>query len=167
MGIGFRLMLLMLWMPWGLAEANEIVPEIPGEVVVREHPKTGLPYVSIVNPQKPQVQLMRDAKKYNRPDYRMLDPKVKPRDVQYDGPVSDRKKIYLLAGALAAGGIAGYAALPTTAAGGGAAAGAGAYAAASAAVTAGTFSTHWAMTQDERPDDFTQVSMSREIPLVL
>ena len=147
------------------ALANEVLVEPPAEVVVREHPKTGFPYVSIIDPNKPRAQFSGDMKKYNRPDYRMLDPKVKPRDVKYDGPVSDRKKVYILAGALAAGGVAGYAALPVAAASGGAATGAGAYAAASAAVTAGTFSTHWAMKHDDRPDDFTQVSTSREIPL--
>jgi len=147
------------------ALANEVIPETAGEVIVREHPKTGLPYVSILDPQKDREIFKGDMKKYNRPDYRMLDPKVKPGDLHYDGPVSDRKKIYILAGALAAGGVAGYAALPAAAAGGGAATGAGAYAAAGAAVTAGTFSTHWAMKQDDRPDDFTQVSISREIPL--
>ncbi len=149
----------------GAVLANEVIPETSTDVVVREHPQTGLPYVSITDPNKPLARFAGDIKKYNRPDYRMLDPKVKPRDVQYDGPVSDRKKVYILAGALAAGGIAGYAAAPVAAASGGAATGAGAYAAASAAVTAGTFSTHWVMKRDDRPDDFTQTAVSREIAL--
>jgi hypothetical protein len=162
---GLVLMCLVLSAKCFFALANEVIPQTSAEVVVREHPQTGIPYVSIVDPRKPEGLLSGEMKKYNRPDYRMLDPKVKPRDTHYDGPVSDRKKIYILAGALAAGGIAGYAAMPVAAAGGGAATGAGAYAAASAAVTAGTFSTHWAMRHDDRPDDFTQTSVSRELKL--
>lgn len=161
----FALLCIALSAKEAFLAANEVIVETAAEVVVREHPKTGLPYVSIINPRQPRFLFTGDIKKYNRPNYQMLDPKVKPGDVHYDGPVSDRKKVYVLAGALAAGGIAGYAALPVAAAGGGAATGAGAYAAAGAAVTAGTFSTHWAMKRDDRPDDFTQISTSREIPL--
>jgi len=161
----FSVLWLLVSSLWNIAAGNEVLPEPPVVVEVREHPKTGIPYVSIVDPRRPKGLFSGEIKKYNRPDYRMLDPKVKPRDVKYDGPVSDRKKVYIFAGALAAGGVAGYAALPVAAASGGAATGAGAYAAASAAVTAGTFSTHWAMQRDDRPDDFTQVSTSREIPL--
>ncbi len=145
--------------------AGEVIPETPSAVVVREHPRTGHPYVSIVDPKKPRTVFNGELQRYNRPDYRMLEPGVKPRDVDYHGPVSSRKKVYVLAGVLAAGGVAGYAALPVSAASGGAAGGAGIYAAASGAVTAGTFSTHWAMKRDDRPDDFTQASVSRELKL--
>jgi len=147
------------------AYANEVMSEAPAEIVIREHPKTGFPYVSVIDPRRPREVFTGEMKKFNRPDYRLLDPKIKSKDTAYDGPVSDRKKVYVLAGVLAAGGVAGYAALPVSAAGGGAAGGAGAYAAASGAVTAGTFSTHWMMKKDDRPDDFTQLSVSRELPL--
>ena len=95
----------------------------------------------------------------------MLDPHVTPKMAGYDGPVSDRTKVYVLAGTLAAAGVAAYTALPAAAAGGSAAGGAGLYAAAGGAVTAGTLSTHWAMTRSDGPDDFTHTSLSREIPI--
>lgn len=158
-------MVMVLMMNAAGLMASEVIPENAGRVLVRDHPRTGLPYISVVDSNQPRKIFTGSFKGNVRPDYRMLQPGVKPADVQYDGPVSDRKKVYILAGTLAAGGVAGYAALPAASAAGGAAGGAGMYAAASAAVTAGTFSTHWAMKRDDRPDDFTHVSTSRELPL--
>ena len=52
-----------------------------------------------------------------RPDYRLLELDVKSGEIPYSGPVSSRTKVYVLAGALAAGGIVGAAAMSVAAAG--------------------------------------------------
>ncbi len=140
--------------------ANEVNIENQTAVVVREHPQTGRPYLCVVKTGEATRKIFYGLqKKFKRPDYRLLDPHVSPKEAGYDGPVSDRTKVY----ALAAGGVAAYAALPVSAAGGAAAGGAALYAGAGVGVAAGTLSLHWAMVQDERPDDFTHTSLSREL----
>ena len=127
--------LVFLVMP--TARASEVVTETNTAAVVREHPKTGKPYVSIVSKDLPDSNNpLAGLKKYPRPDYRMLDSKIKPSDIGYQGPHSDRKKVYALAATLAAagtaGGVVGFAAAPaSTAASGG---GAGAFLAGGGAV---------------------------------
>ena len=89
-------------------QASEVIEETSTQVVVREHPQTGKPYVSIIPAGAiPQDLFANPRKKFSRPDYRMLDPKIKSGVLPYDGPVSDRKKVYLLAASLATIGLAG------------------------------------------------------------
>jgi hypothetical protein len=122
--------------------ASEVIEE-KTRVIIREHPKTGKPYVSIVSsdvPEPPDPFTGQKAK-ILRPDYRMLDPKMKSGEIPYEGPVSDRTKIYVLAASLATLGVAGPALLPAAApaaaGSAGATGGAGALAAAGTAVTVG------------------------------
>ena len=111
-------------------EAPEVFKESAVEVVVREHPVTGKPFVLIVSTEGgPGTPLFPwSGKPFTRPDYRMLDGNVKRSAVPYDGPVSDRKKVYLLAATLAAGGVTGGAVgfAPASTAGAASAAGGGA-----------------------------------------
>ena len=148
--------------------ANEVNVENQTSVVVHEHPQTGRPYLCIVKAGTPPRKIFYGPrKKFKKPNYRLLDPHVSPKEAGYDGPSSDRTKIYVLAGALAAGGVAAYAALPVSATAGlpagSLAGGAALYAGAGAAVTTGTLSLHWAMTQTDRPDDFTHRSVSKSL----
>ncbi len=128
--------------------ASVVMEETPTQVIVREHPRTGKPYVSIVSNQglvpSDPLQKLQGAH-YSRPDYRMLDPKIKSGKIPYEGPVIDRKKVYILAASLATVGVAGGTAIAAaapaaSAAAAGSGAGAGAYAAAGAAVAGGTIS---------------------------
>ena len=163
---GGLLIFIMVFFGHGAGRAGEVIPETQTEVVVREHPQTGQTYVSVTKVgTAPRKIFQREQKKFQRPDYRMLDPHVSPKSVGYDGPVSDRTKVYVLAGTLAAAGVTAYAVLPSAAAVGGAAAGGGFYAAAGAAVAAGTLSTHWVMARSNSPEDFKHTSLSREIKL--
>lgn len=146
------------------------------KVAVMKHPKTGKPYVALL----PENEMPEDAlvfpaagaaggpgKSVSRPDYRMLDWKIKSGEIPYDGPVSDRKKVYILAATLAtigvASGTAAAFAIPATAttastAGGGA----GVYAAAGTALTAGTVSTALIQSRpDPKQDDFDHISQSK------
>ena len=133
--------------------ASEVLPETSSKVVVRDHPRTGRPYVVItsstqsINPFEKLPVLTK-----MRPDYRMLDPKMKSGKIPYQGPVSDRKKVYVFAASIATlgavGGTAIIAAAPA-ATGVGASGGAGAYALAGTGVASGTLSTAWLNT---RPD---------------
>lgn len=120
--------------------ADEVFEETHTKVAVRNHPRTGKPFVSIA-PELNDANPFGETKMAKRPDYRMLDPKIKPKDVGYEGPVSDRKKVYIFAASLATvgtvGGTAIIAAAPA-ATGAGAAGGAGIYGAAGTAVVAGT-----------------------------
>jgi len=148
----------------GFAKGGEVQDVTHTQVVVREHPKTGKPYVSIV----PDGDVTPDPftgqkKAYIRPDYRMLDPKVKSGDVPYDGPVSDRKKVYVFAASLmtvgTVGGAVGMATAPVAA--GTAAGGAGAYVGAGA-VVAGTTAAASIAASKKRPwdDDYEHISES-------
>jgi hypothetical protein len=153
---------------WVFAYASEVIEETPTQVVIREHPKTGRPYVSIVSsgsptPKDPFTQL---RKSYSRPDYRMLDPKIKSGEIPYNGPWSDRKKVYLFAASIATvgtvGASLGLATASTAAASTAASGGAGAYLAAGTAVAGGAVAGAVGATrQDPHSDDFTQASESR------
>ena len=79
-------------------------------VHVREHLKTGKPYIVITKAEASEEEKskpeQRKSEKVSRPDYRMLSPKVKSGEIPYEGPYSDRRKVYILAGSLIATGIA-------------------------------------------------------------
>lgn len=151
-----------------IALASEVLKDSQSQVAIIEHPKTGKPYVSISSGNIRTTSAMLGAKKLTkRPDYRMLDPKVSPKDVGYDGPYSDRKKVYILAASLATvgtvSGAAVIAAAPA-ATGAGAASGAGALAGAGAGVAAGTLGGTYALSKsDPNQDDFTHTAQSKTI----
>ncbi len=134
--------------------------------MVRNHPRTGKPYVSIVSPDRVSVDpFAGNRKSYLRPDYRMLDPKIKSGAIPYNGPYSDRKKVYILAASLAtvgaAGGTAIIAAAPA-ATGAGASGGAGAFLAGGTAVVAGSAAEYAiAAKPNPRKDIYTQRSESK------
>lgn len=150
--------------------AEEVTDLTHTKVVTRAHPKTGKPYVSILDAadfseQKP----LGEIKYVPRPDYRMLDPKMKSGEIPYEGPSSDRKKVYIFAASLAVlgtvSGAAVIAAAPA-ATGTSAAGGAGAYGIAGGAVAAGTLS---AGLQASKPrpdrDDFKHLWEAKALPL--
>ena len=139
------------------AFAGEVLVETNTKVMVREHPRTGRPYAVIIaeNQDKNPLAALPVTTKM-RPDYRMLDPKIRSGTVPYQGPVSDRKKVYIFAGTLAALGTAGGAAViaaAPAATGAGAAGGAGIYGAAGTAVAAGTVSASLIKTQPDPDKD--------------
>lgn len=153
-----------------LAAENEIFPKTRTQVVVREHPRTGKPYVVITDPGKEALDpftAIRTAKPMMRPDYRMLDPNIKRGSIPYEGPVSDRKKVYIFAATLATLGTVGGAAIiaaAPAATGAGAAGGAGMYAGAGAGVTAGTVAGTFAATKsDPKKETFTHTAESKEL----
>jgi len=161
----------LLTVSWGvsLEAASEVLENTPTKVTVKKHPKTGKPFVVIVAANAPEAEEAPAGREETaaRPDYRLLDPKTRAREVNYQGPVSDRTKVYVLAASLATlgavGGVASSAAIPAGAAAStGSAGGAGAFAAARTAVAAGTVSTAWLKTRP-RPDtdEFTRQSESR------
>jgi hypothetical protein len=148
------------------APANEVIEETHTKVVVRHHPKTGQPFVSITAEDAAQYPFP-EPKVMKRPDYRMLDPKMKSGAIPYEGPVSDRKKVYILAASLAAvgtvGGVGIIAAAPA-ATGAGAAGGAGVYGAAGGAVAVGSISGAVAATRsDPEKANFTHVSEAHAV----
>jgi hypothetical protein len=126
------------------AEENEILGESTIQVFVREHPQTGKPFVSLRKDGNAPDLFKGFVKREIRPDYRMLDAKTRSGDVPYDGPVSDRKKVYIFAATMITLGVAGgiaTAAIPATAAAGGASGGTGLLGAGAVAVAAGTAGT--------------------------
>lgn len=148
------------------AHASEVIQETPTRVIVREHPKTGKPYVSIV-PAGFSLEggpFGTPGSIAKRPDYRMLDPRVKSGAIPYEGPYSDATKVYLFAATLATlgtvGGAVGMALVPAT--GSGVAAGGGAYLAAGAATAAGSAAATVVSTDsDGKSDNFVQTSQAR------
>lgn len=153
-----------------LAGENEVLPLTQTVVVVREHPRTGKPYASITDRSRAGMDpftAVRTAKPMSRPDYRMLDPKIKSGQIPYEGPVSDRKKVYIFAASLATlgtlGGTAIIAAAPA-ATGAGAGGGAGMLAGAGAGVAAGTaVGTVAATRTDRHKESFKHTAESKEI----
>lgn len=144
----------------------EVPDETHSQVLVREHPRTGKPYTVIVEEgfQEPRYAFQKDRRNYLRPDYRMLDPKIKAKDIPYTGPSSDRKKVYLFAASLAASGVAAGTLLPVTAAtGAGASTGAGIYGAAGTAVASGVTSAATTQTTPRPDDDFAQHSEATRV----
>ena len=153
----------------GAAE-NEVLPETRAVVVIRQHPKTGKPYVVITDRGKnapDPFAAIRTAKPVMRPDYRMLDPKIKSGQIPYEGPVSDRTKVYIFAASLAAVGTVGGAAIiaaAPAATGAGAAGGAGLYAGAGVGVVVGSAAGTVAATKsDPKKESFEHTAQSKEI----
>ncbi len=172
MGVKRLLLFLMLLFPAALHAANtgtEVVQQTDTQVLVRQHPRTGREYVAIVKsgPGQTRMERVPVSKTRFHPDYRMLDPKLKSGAIPYEGPVSDRKKVYIFAAAVAAVGAAGGTAIiagAPAATGAGAAGGAGGYAAAGTAVGAGTLSTSILNTRpDPDKDKIEQGSESRQV----
>lgn len=108
---------------------SEVLSETGAKVFVREHPQTGRPFVCVREGDAARDPFAGFTKREIRPDYRMLEANVK--GVPYDGPVSDRTKVYVFAATMITLGAAGAvvtAALPATAAAGAGSAGTGALA---------------------------------------
>lgn len=123
---------------------SEVLDESPVKVFVREHPQTGKPFVSLRKGDKGPDFFKGFVKREIRPDYAMLDAAKRSGDIPYDGPVSDRKKVYIFAATMITLGVAGgiaTAALPATAAAGGASGGTGLLGAGAVTVVAGTAGT--------------------------
>lgn len=147
-------------------QVSQAIEKTGTQVMIREHPKTGRPYVSIVSSELPNPidPFLRQRSRYSRPDYRMLDPKIKSGKIPYEGPYSDRKKVYVLAVSLAtlgvAGGAVGMATASTaasTAAGGG-----GAYVTAGSAVAGTATAASLIKSQpDPEKDRYTHTSESK------
>jgi hypothetical protein len=126
------------------AEESEVLPEAPEKVFVREHPQTGKPFVSLRNKENTKDPFKGFVKREVRPDYKMLDAKTKSGDVPYDGPVSDRKKVYIFAATMMTLGVAGgiaTVAMPVGAAAAGTSGGTGLLGAGAVTVVAGTAGT--------------------------
>lgn len=146
---------------------SEVIEETGTRVIVREHPKTGRPYVSIIpsGAETPRDPFGEARKRYGRPDYRMLDPKVKSGQIAYEGPWSDRKKVYIFAASLMTVGVVGGGigmATAASAAGSTAAGGGGAYVAAGTAVTAGSAAVVAAKSRpDPHREDFDHTSQAK------
>ena len=151
------------------AAENAVMPKTHTRVLVREHPRTGKPYVVITDRENAPdpFALLRTSKPMMRPDYRMLDPKIKSGQIPYEGPVSDRRKVYIFAGSLAALGTAGGAAMiaaAPAATGAGAAGGAGVFAGAGAGVAAGSVAgTVAAAKSDPNKESFKHTAESHVI----
>jgi hypothetical protein len=126
------------------AAENEVLQESGVKVFVREHPQTGKPFVSLRKETGSQDFFKGFVKREIRPDYKMLDAKTKSGDIPYDGPVSDRKKVYIFAATMMTLGVAGgivTAAIPATTAAAGASGGTGLLGAGAATVVVGTVGT--------------------------
>lgn len=166
MSLKFAALILVLVMMAGLpvsAEESEVLPKTKTQVMVREHPKTGRSYAVIVSSEKPDAGYPYHGKviKASRPDYRMLDPKVKRGEIPYDGPYSDRRKIYYFAAGMATAGLLGGTLIPVAPAAAGAAGSGGGlgYGLAGTAVIDGTISTAMLKQRpDPNRDDFTHKS---------
>ncbi|MCM8775638.1 MAG: hypothetical protein NC930_04720 [Candidatus Omnitrophica bacterium] len=157
----FTLLLIFQWMsllPGYDVLASEVIPQTDTKVVIRKHPRTGEPYVCII-PSTGEVSrnpLPALQGTVSRPDYRLLDPNVKAREVPYQGPYSNRKRVYILAASLATvgtvGGAVGLAAAPA-ATGTAASGGAGVFAAGGTAVVTGAAAAVHAQTKINPEDE--------------
>ena len=146
--------------------ASEVLEQTQTRVIVREHPKTGKPYVSIVPGEGPipEDPFVKQRQTMRRPDYRLLDPKIKSGEIPYEGPYSSSKKIYIFAATLATLGAASFAgaALLPIASSGVAASGGATYLAGGGAVAAGAAAGTVALQKnDPKKDDFTQTSKAQ------
>ena len=162
----FTLFLIITLIFTQALQASEVFEETPTHVVVREHPKTKKPYVSITSDlsQKDPFESLRGPG--FRPDYRMLDPKVKSGEIPYEGPYTSAKKIYIFAASLAtlgaASGAAVLVAVPASTAVAGTATGGGAYLAGAGIVTGAAAAGTVAVTKsNSNQDDFTQISKTK------
>ena len=125
--------------------ARAILPQTNTEVVIIENKKNAKPLVCIKGKDAPLRSYLNSlSKELKRPDYRLLDYRMKPGAIPYEGPVSDRTKIYIFAATIATLGVVGGAVVGAVAASapaaGGAASGGAGLIAAGTAVSAGTVS---------------------------
>ena len=160
-------LVLLVTPPLTSSYSSEVLEETQTAVIVREHPKTGRPYVSIVSSKGPVPvdPFTGQRQKFSRPDYRMLDPKIKAKDIPYKGPYSDRRKVYILAATLATAGTAGgvtILAAPAAATGAGAAGGAGAYLAGAGAVAGTATAASVYATTGSKEENYIHRSESKE-----
>jgi hypothetical protein len=126
------------------AAEQEVLGESGVKVFIREHPQTGKPFVSLHKEGEAQDLFKGFVKREFRPDYKMLNAKTRSGDVPYDGPVSDRKKVYIFAATMMTLGVAGgiaTVAMPVGAAAAGASGGTGLLGAGAVTVVAGTAGT--------------------------
>lgn len=137
----WALIVILLFFPGkGMASDNEVLGEGNAKVFIRQHPQTGKDFVSLRTASDAKDLFKGFVKREVRPDYKMLDADAK--GVPYDGPVSDRTKVYVFAATLITLGAAGAvvtAAIPAGAAAAGAGSGgAGLLGAGTLAVVGGT-----------------------------
>ncbi len=133
---------------------REILQESRAEVVVIENKMSGKPLVCIkenAQPIRPYLQSL--AREVKRPDYRLLDYRTKSGEISYEGPSSDRTKIYVFAATIATLGVVSGAAVgavaASSAAAGGASSGGAGLVAVGTTLSAGTVS---AALQTSKPD---------------
>ena len=152
------LLVALWWAPAAQAADVEMrtpasleLPAPESGVTVKFHPKTGRPYPSIVPPGE-RAEAARPLAPLERPDYELL--RAKGGEIPYHGPVSDRTKVYVLAGTLASAGVAagvsGLAAAPAAA---GAASGSPVVPAAAAAALLALEGDYVIQTLRGRPED--------------
>jgi hypothetical protein len=169
-------LLLVLGAPIpGLAageEVAEVRDETQTQAVVKKHTKTGRPYVTVKSDSAPAV-LKGQSREENRgpvrrPDYRLLDWKRKDGEIPYEGPWSDRTKVYLFAAGVATVGVAGgglvMASAPAAAGAAASATGAGSFGAAGGAVAGGSVAAAAiAVRPDPKQSDYDHTAESREL----
>jgi len=148
-----------------LKPESETIIAQDNQVIVREHPKTKRPYVTIASgdTEIEEHTITMPSDTVSRPDYRILSYRV-PKDIPpYNGPYSDRTKVYVFAGALIATGIATAAVgAAAPAAVGAASSGGGAYAVAGTTVGVTTLATALLKARpDPDEDEFTHTSNTR------
>lgn len=150
----------------GLWAQSEVEDPTRTRIVVRENPRTGSAYASIV----PSDELSNrkiyygEQRRYERPDYQMLNPKISPKDVGYQGPSSSRTKVYALAAGLAASGVLAGTLIPVSAGTAVGAGGSGAgMAAAGAGIAAGSISSALIASDPNLPDQYRHESSVRVI----
>lgn len=147
---------------------SEVLPETNSKVVVRDHPRTSRPYTVITSDSSIDLFAKLPVLTKSRPDYRMLDPKIKSGKIPYEGPVSDRKKVYVFAASVATlGAVGGTVLLAAAPAATGAAAsgtGAGAYGLAATALASGAATEAWLQTRpNPNKDKIEQAFSSHQI----
>ena len=145
--------------------AIEVIEDTHTRAERRINPNTGKSFLVIIPEGNGESHsyFRPEQKQYSRPDYRLLDPGFKKGKILYDGPYSDRTKVYVLAGALAAGGVLG-AALAPAAAVGAASTGSGAYAfAGGSAVVSGTAAVVINAASEKKPDRVEFRSQAKQL----
>ncbi len=167
MRISFFLLIFFTAQTGALIADSEVKDPTHTQIQVCENPKTGRVYVCVVSSDQEKGKNIfgENQKRSSRPDYRMLDYRIKAKDVSYDGPSSDRSKVYLLAGTLAATGVLAGTLLPVSAATGAAAGGSGlGYGAAGAGLAAGVVSSSIiASRPNPEKDNYTHESSAKVI----
>ncbi len=154
---------LTLFVPTSLAAENEVIREPIAKVYIPEHPQTGKQFVSIRAEGDWPDPFEGFVKREIRPDYKMLEAHAK--GIPYEGPVSDRTKVYVFAATIATLGVAGSviagAAFPAAAGTTCATGGTGLLGATGVAVGAGTAATAaYEMNVGPGEEEYTHASVS-------